>query len=105
MERKEPFKAGHWIEGETWDKQRIYGYVVKVGQPEDILKVYVVHSANEELKGRMIHVLSKSIQKVSEQTPAEAAIEQLVDLALLTKDQEWFEQLSAQLHKLRVQYS
>jgi hypothetical protein len=105
VERKGQFKVGHWIEGETWDKQRIYGYIVKIGQPEDILKVYVVHSANEELKGRMIHVLSKSLQKVSKQAPAEAAIEQLVDLALLTKDQEWFEQLSTQLHKLRVQYS
>ncbi|WP_050184190.1 IDEAL domain-containing protein [Domibacillus robiginosus] len=105
MLRKEPFIVGHWVEGETWDKQRICGYVVKVGKPEDIMKVYVVDSDNKDLNGRMIHVLSKSLHQVLGHAPAEAAIEQLVDLALLTKDQEWFAQLSKQLCELRMQYS
>ncbi|WNS78055.1 IDEAL domain-containing protein [Domibacillus sp. DTU_2020_1001157_1_SI_ALB_TIR_016] len=105
MKNKLRFQVGQWVEGETWDKQRIYGYVVKVGKPADITKVYIVDSANEELRGRMIHVLSKSLQKVPEQTPVEAAIEQLIDLALLTKDQGWFEHLSKQLCQLRMQYS
>lgn len=105
MGNKTQFHVGDWVQGETWDKQRIYGYVVKIENPEDITKVYIVDSVNEELIGRMIRVLTKSLQPVLEQEPAEASLEQLIDMALLTKDEEWFEQLSAELRKLKKQYS
>ncbi|WP_050180507.1 hypothetical protein [Domibacillus robiginosus] len=105
MGNKTQFRVGDWVQGETWDKQRIYGYVVKIENPEDITKVYIVESVNKELEGRMIRVLSKSLQLVPEQEPAEAALEQLIDMALLTKDEEWFGQLLQQLQELRTQYS
>ncbi|WP_046173496.1 hypothetical protein [Domibacillus indicus] len=103
MGNKAQFQVGDWVQGETWDKQRIYGYVIKIENPEDITKVYIVDSVNKELKGRMIRVLSKALQKVAEETPAEAAVEQLIDIALLTKDEEWFGQLLKQLNELRTQ--
>ncbi|WNS82241.1 hypothetical protein RRU94_16005 [Domibacillus sp. DTU_2020_1001157_1_SI_ALB_TIR_016] len=105
MGNKVQFHVGDWVQGETWDKQRIYGYVIKIENPEDITKVYIVESVNKELEGRMIRVLSKSLQLVPEQAPAEAALEQLIDIALLTKDEEWFGQLLKQLKELRTQYS
>ena len=105
MGNKTQFRVGDWVQGETWDKQRIYGYVVKIENPEDITKVYIVDSVNKELVGRMIRVLSKSLHVVPEQAPAEVALEQLIDIALLTKDEEWFGQLLEQLQELRTQYS
>lgn len=105
MGKKAQFHVGDWVQGETWDKQRIYGYVVKIENPEDITKVYIVDSVNAELAGRMIRVLTKSLQPVPKQEPAEAALEQLIDMALLTKDEEWFAQLYAQLEELKKQYS
>lgn len=105
MGNKTQFRVGDWVQGETWDKQRIYGYVIKIENPEDITKVYIVDSVNKELVGRMIRVLSKSLHVVPEQAPAEAALEQLIDIALLTKDEEWFGQLLEQLQELRTQYS
>lgn len=105
MGNKTQFRVGDWVQGETWDKQRIYGYVIKIENPEDITKVYIVDSVNKELKGRMIRVLSKALHVVPGQAPAEAALEQLIDIALLTKDEEWFGQLLEQLQELRTQYS
>lgn len=105
MENNMQFQVGDWIQGETWDKQRIYGYVIKIEDPEDIMKVYIVDSVNRELIGRMIHVLSKSIEKVADTiVTEEAALEQLIDMALLTKDEEWFERLIAQLKVAKKQY-
>lgn len=105
MKRNMQFQVGDWIQGETWDKQKIYGYVVKIEDPEDIMKVYIIDSVNKELIGRMIHVLSKSIKKVLDTVVTEgAALEQLIDMALLTKDEEWFEQLIAQLKVVKKQY-
>lgn len=99
------FQVGEWVQGETWDKQRIYGYIIKIEDPEDIMKVYIVDSVNKELIGRMIHVLSKSIEKVPDTVVTEeAALEQLIDIALLTKDEEWFERLIAQLKDVKEQY-
>lgn len=101
MRNKAKFNVGHWVEGETWDKQRICGYVINIENPEDIAKVYIVDSINEELPGRMIRVLTKSLQEVQEQGPTQAALEQLIDIALLIKDEEWFKQLSKQLCEIR----
>ena len=106
MERRLSFQVGDWVQGETWDKQRIYGYAVKLEDPEDIMKVYVVDSVNKKLVGRMIRVLSKSFQKVPDSTvEEEAPLAQLIDLALLTKDEEWFEQLTEQVNAIKKQYS
>lgn len=105
MKNKINFNVGHWVQVKTWDKQSIYGYVINIEKPKDIAKVYIVDSVNVKLSGRMIHVLSKSLQEVPEQAPTEAAIEQLIDIALLTKDEKWFKQLSNQLCKIRMQHS
>lgn len=96
MEKK-LFQAGDWVQGETWDKQHIYGYIVKLDSPEDIIKVYIVRSVNKELEGRMIRVLAKSLHHVPEQEPSSPALTQLIDVALLTKDEQWFEELTEQL--------
>lgn len=105
MKNKINFNIGHWVQGETWDKQSIYGYVINIEKPEDIAKVYIVNSVNEELPGRMIRVFSKSLQEVPEQAPTKAAIEQLIDIALLTKDKKWFKQLLNQLCEIGTQHS
>lgn len=104
MKNKTKFAVGHWVQGETWDKQKICGYVINIENPEDIIKVYIVDSTNQELPGRIIRVLSKSLQEVPEQESAKAALEQLIDIALLTKDEKWFKQLSKQLLKIRVEH-
>jgi uncharacterized protein YpiB (UPF0302 family) len=106
MKNKVHFQVGDWVQGETWDKQRIYGYAVKIEDPEDIMKVYIVDSVNKELVGRMIRVLSKSLEKVLDTAAdEEAQLAQLIDMALLTKDEKWFAELTAQLHAVKKQYS
>ncbi len=105
MKNKIHFNVGDWVQGETWDKQKIYGYAVKIEDPEDIMKVYIVDSVNKELIGRMIHVLSKSMGKVPKADLEETQIEQLIDIALATKDEQWFGQLITQLQSIKKQYS
>ncbi|OLN22561.1 hypothetical protein BTO30_09550 [Domibacillus antri] len=105
MGNKVHFQVGDWVKGETWDQQRIYGYTVKIEDPEDIMKVYVTDSVNNKLVGRMIRVLSKSFEKVPDSAPEEAPLAQLIDLALLTKDEKWFDQLTVQLEAAKKQYS
>lgn len=104
MREKKLFNVGDWVQGHTWDKQKIYGYIVKKDDSVDIVKVYIIDSVNADLKGRMIRVLAKDLQSAAKQAPSPSAIEQLIDMALLTKDEQWFNELIGQLdeHKESV---
>src|SRR5687768_14137859 len=104
MKNKAKFNIGHWVQGETWDNQKIYGFIIHIEDSESIIKVYIVDSINKKLHGRMIRVFSASLQKGPEQAPVKAALEQLINIALLTKDEEWFKQLLKQLVEIETQY-
>ncbi|MGG1401535.1 IDEAL domain-containing protein [Bacillus salipaludis] len=97
---KEILKTGDWIKGKARDGELFIGYIESLSLeiPEEVVKVTVVTSDNNEMIGKTIPILRKRVHKL----PISKAINKeqirfLIDLALSTGDEEWFLELSSKL--------
>ncbi|WP_160725839.1 IDEAL domain-containing protein [Bacillus sp. USDA818B3_A] len=89
-------KIGDWVKGQ-WDGGLIIGYIESQENPR-IVKVRIVTSDNNEIIGKTVSMLSVSIKKLPDSNVTnKAQIQNLIDLALLTGDEEWFIELSSKL--------
>ncbi len=92
------FEIGDWVRGKSREGELVHGFVESIDAVQGIIKIYVIDSDNEKVKGKHIWIFSKAAQKL----PIVAAISEtellsLIDLSLLTKDVEWFRKLSRKL--------
>jgi hypothetical protein len=98
MDDKYRFEYGDWVQGRSRDGELIHGYVETVDSIQEIVKVNVVESDNEKAIGRSIWLHNKSAEKLPDLTVSnESQLLSLIDLALLSKDQEWFMELTMKL--------
>lgn len=92
------FESGDWVKGKTRNGELIRGYIESVDFLQGIAKVHVVESDNKKTIGKQVGVLLNWIEKLPVSTEInEEQILQLIDLALLTKDEQWFNDLSVKL--------
>jgi IDEAL domain len=92
---------GDWIKGKTRNGELIRGYIESIDFLHGIAKVHVVESDNKKIIGKTIGALINLIEKLPVSTEMnKEQIFQLIDLALLTKDEEWFIDLSTKLNSL-----
>jgi hypothetical protein len=88
-------KIGDWVKGRTHDGELIQGYLEEVNNIQGFAKVKVIECDNRFRRGKTIEVLEHWIEKIPESSEiTEEYITMLIDLALLTKDEEWFMDLS-----------
>jgi hypothetical protein len=88
-------KIGDWVKGRTHDGELIQGYLEDVNNIQGFAKVKVIECDNKFRRGKTIEVLDHWIEKIPESSEiTEEYINMLIDLALLTKDEEWFMDLS-----------
>jgi hypothetical protein len=98
MADKYRFKNGDWVKGRSREGELIHGYVETVDSNQGIVKVYVVESDNEKVIGKSIWILNKWTEKLPDiKDCTESQLLTLIDLALLSKDEQWFKELSAKL--------
>lgn len=98
MADKYRFENGDWVQGRFREGELIHGYVETVDSNQGIVKVHVVESDNEKVIGKSIWVLNKWIEKLPDITiNNESQLLELIDLALLSKDEQWFKDLSSKL--------
>lgn len=95
-------KTGDWIKGKSMDGELILGYIDSLDILDGIVKVTVIISDNNVTVGKTIPMLSTQVKKmpVSKVTNKEQ-IRFLIDLALSTGDEEWFNELSSQLNSMK----
>ncbi|MBP1933651.1 IDEAL domain-containing protein [Ammoniphilus resinae] len=98
---KQHFAIGDWIKGKSKNGELIRGFVEASDYIEGWVKIKVVTCDNEETVGRTVQTLTKWVEKLPESTRNEEQILQMVDLALLTRDESWFLELSFELNQLR----
>ncbi|PLT34489.1 IDEAL domain-containing protein [Bacillus sp. V5-8f] len=102
MNGKNQFETSDWVMGRSREGELVTGYIVSVDSLQGLVKVFVIESDNETIVGKSISLASKSIQKLSvSQKVNEQQMLDLIDLALLTKDEPWFLQLTAKLNEIR----
>lgn len=95
-------KTGDWIKGKSMDGELILGYIDSLDILDGIVKVTVIISDNNVTVGKTIPMLSTQVKKmpVSKVTNKEQ-IRFLIDLALSTGDEEWFNELSSEINSMR----
>ena len=102
MADKYRFENGDWVQGRSRDGELIHGYVETVDFNQGIVKVNVVESDNEKAIGKSIWILNKWTEKLPDLTISnESHLLTLIDLALLSKDEQWFMELSAKLASIK----
>jgi hypothetical protein len=96
------FEYGDWVQGRSRDGELIHGYVETIDSIQGIVKVNVVESDNEKAIGKSIWLLNKSAEKLPDLTVStESQLLSLIDLALLSKDEQWFMELSTKLAAIK----
>lgn len=94
MGTKNKFQIGDWVKLRSSKGERIHGYVEKETENDDKMQLRVVASDNQLLSGQSIQVQSAKVEKEQAfEHFTKGELEQLIDLALLTKDQAWFDSL------------
>ncbi|KHF38961.1 IDEAL domain-containing protein [Halalkalibacter okhensis] len=93
-------KLGDWIKGKTRNDEWVHGYIESVEPFHPLVRMKVLFSDNTEFVGRVIRVEKKDIEK---QAPlnnfSEAELLNFIDLALSTRDQQWFLELTSKLKR------
>ncbi|MCZ0701968.1 uncharacterized protein YpiB (UPF0302 family) [Natronobacillus azotifigens] len=95
--RYKSIQVGDWVETESSKGQRILGFIEKDTEEENMLQLRVIMSDNDMLTGHSIQVnQSKLTMQESNSNYSVQELAQLIDLALLTNDKAWFDELTAQ---------
>lgn len=102
MADKIRFENGDWVQGRSREGELIHGFVEIVNSNREIVKVNVVESDNEKAVGKSIWIPSKWTEKLPDLSISnEAHLLTLIDLALLSKDEAWFMELSEKLASIK----
>ncbi|WP_280772300.1 IDEAL domain-containing protein [Salipaludibacillus daqingensis] len=93
---------GDWVKGKPQNGELIIGFVERMGSLEGVVSVTVATSDKKDTVGKTIQMLTKNVEKLPEfQAETEEELQYLIDLALLTGDEDWFLELTSKLNKLR----
>lgn len=102
-EKNNQVKVGDWVKLKSSKGERIYGYVEKKPVDNELVQLRVVSSENELISGQSIQVLMHKVQKQeTKEQHSVSELKQLIDLALLTNDETWFDALMEQYQALKV---
>lgn len=95
-------KISDWVKGRTINGELFHGFVESVDDEQGMVKVYVVSSDNAHAVGKEVTVRGQWVRVLPESSLMDAgALHNLIDLALLTQDKEWFKELSGQYSTVR----
>ncbi len=95
------FEISDWVHAKTRNGELIHGFVDAVDEEQRMANVFVVKSDNDESIGSSIQVREQWVRKLPTYAWDDAeAIQSLIDIALSTKDDQWFEELSLKLQSL-----
>lgn len=101
---KSRLEIGDWVRGKSGDGELLHGYIESVNSLQDIVKVYVVACDNKGTVGKTIQLPHNWLEKLPVSAVArEESILSLIDLALETRDEQWFLELFQLLNTLRTQ--
>lgn len=94
INNNEQYKIGDWVKLHSSKGEQIHGYIEKMPENKNLIQLRVVESDNEWLSGHSIQVETKKIKlEKNEIAYSIGELEQLIDLALSTKDEAWFDSL------------
>lgn len=95
-------EVGDWVKGKTKNGELVYGYIETANPLQETVKIKVMDSDNKEIVGKTVETLKHWVKKLPISTfEDEEQIKALIDIALQTKDESWFMELSAKLKAIK----
>lgn len=95
-------KTGDWIKGNLQDGEIIIGYIESLDFSKGTVRVTVIKSEADETIGKKISISHKKVKKLPiSKVVNKEQILFLIDLALITGDEDWFIELSAKLNSMK----
>lgn len=103
LHQQSQYAKGDWVKGKSVHDELVKGFVESVNDYLGTIKIYVHECDNPESIGKIIETFQNRVSLLEEPNleQDETYILNLIDLALITKDKEWFLQLSNQLNDIR----
>ena len=97
------FEIGEWVTGTTKQGEFVHGYVDFVNLSQGIVGIHVVASDHEAAIGKAIGVRQQGVRKLPVGSlDTEQQLMSVIDIALATRDESWFNELVAQLSALKA---
>ncbi|QHT60227.1 hypothetical protein GXP70_09915 [Paenibacillus lycopersici] len=96
------FAISDWVQGRTKDGELIQGFITSLNERQNIASVYVVQSDHDAAVGTTVSVLSGWLkpQPAARVLDYAEPILDFIELALATRDAEWFAELTERLHEV-----
>jgi hypothetical protein len=100
---KSTLQVGDWVKATSKEGELILGYIDSLGEAQDTVKVKIIESDHGAVIGKALKMFKKNVEKLPVSTSLlEEQVVNLIDLALLTNDKEWFLELSQKLSEIRT---
>lgn len=96
------FHVGDWVSGTSFKDERFRGYIEQIHGDSGKITVRIIESDHKEAVGKITRSHIRRIKKLPIsplQSPGQ--VFNLIDLALTSRDKEWFLELLDQLKKLQ----
>ncbi|MBY0147477.1 IDEAL domain-containing protein [Neobacillus niacini] len=94
-------ELGDWVKGNLLSGELIIGYIDSLSILEGVAKVTIVTSDNKDICGKTVALLTSQLKCLpAANVSNKEQILFLIDLALSTGDEEWFNELSAKLNSM-----
>ncbi|GGM41583.1 hypothetical protein GCM10011351_29690 [Paraliobacillus quinghaiensis] len=95
-------QVGDWVRAKSSKGELIHGFVEKNALDHNVIQLKVVTSDNKMLMGHSIQINQMKINKLDAPGPkTEKQLRQLIDIALETKDEAWFFELTKELNSVK----
>ncbi len=92
------FGIGDWVQAKTRNGEFVHGFIEAIDHAQGLAKVFVVRSDNEQSAGKSTTVLEHWLRELpSHAMEEEGSLYNLIDLALATRDEAWFAELTRSL--------
>ncbi|TVY06974.1 IDEAL domain-containing protein [Paenibacillus cremeus] len=89
--------VGDWVSGTSFLDERLIGYVESIDS-HGVVDVWVTQSDHDDAVGQLVQSKLAKLEKLPDYEPSEPEdLRSLIELALATRDQAWFEELSTKL--------
>ncbi|MBB6735996.1 hypothetical protein [Cohnella zeiphila] len=96
------FEVGDWVTGRTGRGELVHGYIEALQPLQGSVVVRVIQSDREAAVGRGVPVRNAAVRKLPDYTAEdENGLNELIELALQTRDETWFRELTGKLAALK----
>lgn len=100
------FNISDWVRSNTKNGELISGFIEKADILHGIVTVHVVESDNEKIVGKNIVVRQQWMKLIPDIPSADVAlIHNQIDLALATRDEAWFMELTNRMKSVEMEES